>query len=192
MKTLLIISGILGAIANIPYIISILKSRNTLNPMKPQRVSWFLWALLDVLILATSLAKGDTLYEVALPLGYTIGAVAVAILAIPYGEWGNLKQARVVFIGSLIGITIWKFTNAQIALYAFVTVLWLSAIPTIRKIWNQPKSEARLPWTMWFIAATLSLIALGSPNSWTMSGSIVTLTYFLMNVPIIISMYFKR
>jgi len=192
MKTVLIISGILGALANIPYIIAILRTRNTSNPMKPQRVSWFLWALLDVLILLTSLTNGATLYEVALPLGYTIGAVVIALLAISYGEWGDLKQARLVFIGSLIGIVIWLITDAGIALYAFVTVLWLSAFPTIRKIWNDPKSESRLPWTMWFIAASLSLIALGNPSTWTFLGSVVTLTYFLMNVPITFSMFFRE
>jgi len=191
-EILLIFSGISGAAANIPYIIAILKSQNTDNPMKPQRVSWFLWALLDVLILTTSLINGATLYEVALPLGYTIGAVAVAILAIPYGEWGNVKQAKVVLIGSFLGIFIWKFTDAKIALYSFIIVLWMSAFPTIKKIWLKPKSEARLPWTMWFVAAILSTVALGNPNTWVFATSIVTLTYLCMNIPIVFSMYFRK
>lgn len=192
MKTILLISGLLGFVANIPYIASILKTRNDAKPMKPSRVSWFIWALLDVMIVATSLNNGKTLIEIALPLGYAFGASVVAVLSIPYGEWGNLKEARLVFIGSAIGIAVWQLAGSEWALYAFVCVLWMSAWPTIKKIWVNPSSEPKVSWTMWFIAAVLSTVALGNPFHWTILGSVVTLTYLLMNIPIAYSLHLRK
>lgn len=192
MDILLWLSGILGFLANIPYIIDIIRTRNTTKPMKPSRVSWIIWAVLDILIVATSTANGKTPIEIALPLGYASGASFVAFLSLFYGEWGSIKEARRVMIGSAIGIIVWQFAGPKIALYAFVAVLWMSAWPTIKKIWRDPTSETRLPWTGWLIASTLSVIALGSPTEWTFVGSVVSMTYLLMNVPICYSLYFRK
>jgi len=192
MNTILWISGILGFLANIPYIVSIIIKRNSENPMKPSRVSWIIWAILDIMIISTSITNGKDWIEIALPLGYALGATVVAILSLFYGEWGNLKEAIVVAIGSLIGILLWIFAGSELALYAFVSVLWMSAFPTIKKIWIDPLSESRGPWLIWLIAATLSAIALGLPSDWTLVGSIVSVTYLLMNIPIVYSLYFRR
>lgn len=192
MDILLLISGLLGFWANIPYIREVIKSQNTPEPMKPSRVSWIIWAVLDILIVATSIANDKGLLEIALPIGYMMGASFVALLSLKYGEWGNVKEARRAMIGSIIGIIIWQFAGPKIALYAFVTVLCISVWPTINKLWKNPWSEARGPWTMWLIASTLSVIALGNPAGWTFVGSVVSMTYFLMNIPICYILYFRR
>jgi len=192
MNIILWISGILGFLANIPYIVSVIRKRNSENPMRPSRVSWIIWAVLDIMIISTSIANGKELVEIALPLGYALGASFVAILSLFYGEWGNPKEALVVMVGSFVGILVWQFAGSEWALYAFVSVLWMSAIPTIKKIWIDPLSESREPWLMWLIASTLSVFALGNPAHWTMVGSIVSVTYLLMNIPIVYSLYFRR
>lgn len=189
---LLWLSGILGFLANIPYIIDIIKTQNTPEPMKPSRVSWIIWAVLDILIVATSTANGKSPLEIALPLGYAAGASFVAILSLKYGEWGNAKEAQGVMIGSTIGILIWLFAGPEVALCAFVAVLWMSAWPTIKKIWKNSRSETRLPWTMWLVASALSVIALGKPAGWTFVGSVVSMTYLLMNIPICYALFFRR
>jgi hypothetical protein len=202
MEKLLWISGILGFVANIPYIRGIVTSRKTDNPMKPIRISWFIWLLLDALVVMNSLDMEKSYLEIALPLGYMCGALMVVLFAIPYGTWidadtdkkgwRRFEQEILILTVSIIGIVIWQFGNPEVSIIAFCIALVISAKPTIQRIWNDSTSEPALPWTMWFIAATLSTIALGSPIEWTLAGSIVTLVYLGMNIPIMYSIYFKK
>ncbi len=202
MEKLLWISGILGFVANLPYIRSIITSRNTDNPMKPIRISWFIWLLLDALVVMNSLDIEKSYLEIALPLGYMCGALMVVLFAIPYGTWidndskekgwRRFKQELLILSISIIGIVIWQFGSPEISIVAFCIALVISAKPTIQRIWKDGKSEPALPWTMWFIAATLSTITLGNPSELTLTGSIVTLVYLGMNIPIMYSIYFKK
>jgi hypothetical protein len=84
MNILLWISGILGFSANIPYIRGIVTSRKTDTPMKPIRISWFVWLILDALVVMNSLDNGMTYLEIALPIGYLIGDLMVVLFAIRY------------------------------------------------------------------------------------------------------------
>lgn len=192
MKIVLLISGLLGFLANIPYALAILRTRSSDEPMRPSRVSWFTWAVLDILIVASSIANGATLVEIALPLGYLFGAVCIAILSIFYGEWGPLSEALAIMVGSAVGIFLWLFSGPQIALFAFVAVLFMSAWPSIKKIYLNPKGEDKFSWTVWAVAASLSVVALGNPFEWTIQKSLVSLSYFVLYIPIIYSFYFKN
>lgn len=192
MKTVLVVSGLLGFLANIPYVVAIIQTRNSSNPMRPSRVSWFTWAVLDILIVISSISNGQNFFEIALPIGYMCGASTVAVLSMFYGEWGPLKEARTVLIGCTIGISLWRFSGPQTALFAFVAVLFMSAWPTVKKIYLNPKSEDKFSWTIWAIAAMLSVIALGSPIEWTIKKSLVSLAYFALYIPIMYSFYFKK
>ncbi len=195
------ISGLLGFTANLPYIYIIWKTRNSPDSVKPIRISWIMWLILDCLVLTNSWDANNSALATALPIGYTAGAFLVNLFAIPYGKWidsGDIKgwkkfSAEIkILIICVIGIILWMTAGPTVSLVAFCFALVVSAWPTIKRIWLNPKKEPTIPWTMWFFASLISVIGLGNPMSWTIVGSIVSLVYFGMNIPITYAMYFRK
>lgn len=157
MATLGITAALVNAAAFVPYIASILKRRT-----KPQRSSWWIWALLMAVALVAQISIGAT-WSVLFTGVFLIANIIVAILSLTYGYGRFAKQDALVLILALVGLLLWALTNnAIIALTITIIVDFMAYWLTIVKSWRAPYTENLLSWTLMTIAAVLSAISVGS------------------------------
>lgn len=158
-----IIAGIVAFAANPPYIWAILKGTT-----KPDRVTWWILAGLNVLIFASSYALGawDTLW---LPLGYAISFGIIAILSLKYGEGdfqlSGIQQTCVA--GAVLAVFVWWFSgSALFALGLTIAIDFFGIVPTIYKSYMRPWHEDKIAWGIAFLA---SILYIGAIETWTFS-----------------------
>ncbi|EKD71766.1 MAG: hypothetical protein ACD_46C00103G0007 [uncultured bacterium] len=169
-----IIAGILALAGYIPYIISILRGKT-----KPNRASWFIWALVGGLLAFSYFAEGDP-HAIWLPIGYFIGPFITAVLSIRYGysEWTRLDTFCI--IAALISIIPWVLSqDAILTLIINVIIDAAGAIPTLVKSYYEPETEDFTAWLIFFIANTLQLFAI---TIWNLSAIYPIYLFFLAGI----------
>jgi hypothetical protein len=180
-STLGIAAAIIGFSANIPYIIGILNRKT-----KPNKATWMIWAVLSVIIAASYYASGarDTAWT---PIAYAIGATMVAILSVKYGEEGWTALDKGCLAGAALGLALWAITKEPVfAYYLTTTVDAIGAIPTIKKAWERPESEANLAWPIFSVANTLNLLAI---TQWTLTIALYPVYVFVMEIAMTLLVY---
>jgi hypothetical protein len=149
-----IISAVLFFISYYFYIRSIF-SKET----KPQKVSWLIWAITDILILITLFLQKVSNFHIS--LAATIGSVFIAFLAFRYGTKGWTKTDIICLVLSIVGIILWFFfNNPLIALIILSLTQIIASIPTIIHLWHKPKDENLLSWGLFFVSAVFGILAI--------------------------------
>ena len=158
----------LGAAINLAgssvYIVHTLKGRT-----RPNRVSFFMWALASMVAFAGELRQG-----VGLPalMTFTAGFVPLLIfLASFVNKQAAWKLTRFDFgcgALSLLGLTLWLATGkGNIAILFAILADGLAAIPTIRKSYTHPETES---WIGYFAGGINGLVALLVIPRWTFAN----------------------
>jgi len=152
------ISGVIGTIAFIPYIRSIIQGET-----KPNRASWFIWAILGGTILASYHFSGAS-STIWLAVVYAIMPVIIFLFSFKYGVGGLERLDLICLAGAALGLLLWKLSDKpEIALYLNILVDSLGFMPTLKKAYFQPASESKLAWSIGVAATWLNLLAI---NSW--------------------------
>ena len=148
-------AGIIGFVALIPYVRSILQGKT-----KPNRASWLIWAAVSLSLLASYHYSGATT-TIWLTLSYTIIPLTVFLLSFKYGSGGYTRLDIVCILGAITGLILWRVThNPVTALYLNIFVDALGFLPTIKKAYLLPGSENQLAWNISVLANTLNVLAL--------------------------------
>lgn len=89
------------------------------------------------------------------------------ILVLSFTKGRGVWKKDVLDIGCLalgiIGIIVWQLTmNPSFSVYMGSMIDILAVIPTIRKVYADPKSEPKMAWTLGLFAIILNLFALDS------------------------------
>jgi len=163
----------------IPYIRDTLLLR-----VKPQRATFFIWLVLDVIAFFSQLAKGAS-SSLWLPGLETFGVLTIFILSIKYGVGGFNKRDYIALSIAAFGLIAWYFTKeATIALALVILVDATGLSLTLHKAYLSPTSETHLAWILSAVGGLLSLFSVGSFN-------IVLLSYpfyiILANLAVIIA-----
>lgn len=148
-----IVAFAIGVLANIPYMIDIVKGR-----AKPERISWLLWTALGATYFIGAL-QGDgailfTLMNLLMP-------AATFILSLKYGVGGRSWFGRICLIAAVIAFILMLVIDKPI--FGLVLALLIDAIGsmlTIRKLLKDRTSETKLVWGASVISSVLSVIAL--------------------------------
>lgn len=173
-----ILSGIVFLISYFFYIRSTFKKHT-----KPQKVSWFIWALADSIIFITLILQKVSNYHLA--LAATIGSVFIAILSFWYGTKGWTRLDVVCLTTSVIGIVLWQiYNNPLIALIILSLTLVIAGIPTIIHAWNKPYEENIISWGLVVIAITFAFLAVPvwKPENYIfpLSSGLISSTFFII------------
>ncbi len=150
-----LIAGILSILAYIPYISSILKGST-----KPNRASWLIWLVMNIIILASYHSSGaeSTIFVL---VSYSIGTIIVALLSLKYGEGGWTSFDRTCLIISAVGLLLWFIFNSPLpALLINIAVDMTGALPTIRKVYCNPQIESKSAWLLFFAGSIANLVAI--------------------------------
>jgi hypothetical protein len=160
LQALGLISGILSIVMVIPYVRDIFR-----HTTKPERASWFIWAILAFISFFSQMAKGAT-DSLWLTGGQTVGVAIIFFLSIKYGV-GSLANRRdvIALIVAGGGLLLWYITR-DAAYSLVITILidatggWLSII----KSYEDPGSETLSMWLMSGTSGILGALAVGSLN----------------------------
>jgi catechol 2,3-dioxygenase-like lactoylglutathione lyase family enzyme len=154
------ISAFLGIIAVIPYIRGIIRG-NT----RPERLSWLIWVLLDVILVFSQLAKGGS-YSVLMTVGFLVADLAIFLLSLKYGYRNKLlKRDYIALAGVGLGLLLWYVSKeAAIAIFAAIIIDAMGGVLTIIKSYESPKTENLTKWVLTALSALLACFAVGSFN----------------------------
>jgi len=179
-----ITAGVLSFVAYPIYIADILRGET-----KPNRVTWWVLALLNGALSAAYYASGarDTIW---IPLSYTLGFTVVALLSFKYGEGGWKRTDSVIFLGAVISLVAWwLLQSAEIALYLIIATDLTGLAPTILKTYRRPWTESKFSWTVAFIASAINILAI---EQWRPAISLYPMYVAITNGIIVLFIYFPR
>ena len=157
----------------------------------PNRVTWFIWAAIGAITVASYKASGatDTIW---FPVAYAVGFAVIALLSIKYGEGGSKITDVFCLSGAVLAVLgWWWFNSPQIALTTALLIETFAAIPTILKSWREPWKENRLAWTLAILASSANILALEwrGANFWVI---LFPLYIFILNAFITLPLYLKH
>lgn len=170
------IAGILSFLAYLPYWSSILypylperlKKLVILlhlhhewdNVTNPPRSTWLIWMTVSFMLLASYRAEGAASQTLGVPIAYAICGVVTFLLSLKYGVGGWDLLDRICLglaLGS--GIIWWLSGSPLIALLANLGVDSAGAIRIVRGVYENPKSESRVAWSLFFAGSAFNLLA---------------------------------
>ncbi|MCE5319331.1 MAG: hypothetical protein LLG04_18445 [Parachlamydia sp.] len=184
MTWLSILAGTISSFAFLPYILSILR-----HETKPHLVTWWIWTFLGAVITASYYASGAPLNALIVPIVYILGPLVVALLCFKYGEYGANAFDLSCFAGGIAGILLWLLTgNPALALYLNLIVDFCGAMPTIRKVALNPRSENLTAWILFLLGNVLNLMSIPYDSFAVMSYPL----YMVLVTLIVTSLMLKR
>src|ERR1700733_3493216 len=92
------LGGLLAIVGSLPYILDAYKKR-----IKPHRVTWAIFALVDLIAIANQLAVGAT-NSVWLVVGFALANLVIFVLSLRHGVGGAEKLDIAVLTGALLGL----------------------------------------------------------------------------------------
>ena len=174
-ETLSVFAGLLAVPGYILYIRAILQKK---SKKKPARVSWFIWAGLDVIVLAGMFFKKTINTQIVIA---TIGAFIVSGLAINYGTPGWKKLDIFCIIGAIVGVGLWKtFNNPLFGIIMGLASIFIGSFPTFVSAWEDPSREDKLAWSFFLASPIFTALAIPFPH-WTLSNVAQPITFSIIS-----------
>ena len=164
----------LGVAGSARYCIAIVRGRAS-----PNLVTWALWAVAGLTAFLAQLDSGVGLPAV-LTLAAGLGPVAVVTTAV-FSRRSRLQVDRfdvVCGLTAALSLVAWLVLDrAPMAVALAVTADAVAAAPTIRKVWNAPRSESILFYVLVGAGAVITLLTINGwePVAWLFPAYIVVL-----------------
>lgn len=157
---------------------------------KPNRVSWFLWALAPLIAFTAQIQEGVGLEAVlTFSVGFSPLLVFLASFLNKKAEWKLTKFDLICGALSVLGIIMWIITkDAILAILFAILADALASLPTIIKSWKEPETE-----NYWaFLTAGInSGIALLIIKDWNFATAAFTIYIFAVCVLLFALIKFK-
>jgi hypothetical protein len=174
------VAGGISIVAFFMYLRPILKGK-----LKPNRATWWIWTVVGFMLSASYFSSSKN-HTVWIPVLYAAVPLFVAILSIKYGKGGWTPFDRYCLLGAGLSMLLWWILNSPlIALLINLLIDFLGALPTIRKVYYEPRSEDRAAWTWFFAGNTVNLFAV---KSWKFTDASYPIYMFLVTGFIIVLM----
>ncbi len=152
-------SGILIALSCIPYIRDIL-----LLKTKPQRATWFIWAVLLSIAFFAQLSKGGTWSLITTGADW-LGVVIIFLLSIKHGVGGTSKLDRAALVSAGLGLILWYLTNEPlVALVITILIDLIAGMLTIIKTYKEPETETFIAYMICGTGGLLGTLAVSEFN----------------------------
>lgn len=175
------VAGVVALAGFAPYLLSTARGRTV-----PNRATWWIWTVVGATQCASYYAAGarDSIW---VPIGYVLGPLATALLALRRGEggWGRFDRACLAGAAGAVGLW-WLSGSPLVALLASVGVDAAGALPTLRKTFAEPWTEDGPTWTIFLLANALNLAAL---DDWSLGGAAYPLYLFGVSLAMVALVY---
>lgn len=158
-KFLGIASAVVFLAGDTPYFIRALKKQ-----IKPQRVTWGVFAVVNATGFANQYASGarDSVWIFAAAV---LANIAIFCASLRHGVGGYGKTDLFALLTSSIGIILWQaYDSPLLSIAANVVVAIAALIPTVIKTKADPESEDISAWFFGAISAFMAAVSVGSFN----------------------------
>lgn len=153
------LSMLLGAVAFLPYLLSIKK-----NTTHPHPYTWLILTLTQ----ATATAGLFAGHAGIIAYGFLTGTCMTGIiflLSLKHRKDTVAKGDSYILIAALVAIVLWWiFDYHRVAIFMVSVIDFIAYIPTARKAWRNPGSENPIAWTLFALSFLFALLALESYN----------------------------
>ncbi len=148
--------AVINFVACLSYVRAILKGEAT-----PNRVTWFLWAVVPLIAAAAQWRAGVGLSTlVVLSAGAGPACVLLASFAQRVGSWNLGPFDYVCGVCSLAALALWAVTGDPVtAIVLSILGDAAAALPTVRKAWLEPTTEDRSAYLISFIGMILGILS---------------------------------
>jgi hypothetical protein len=161
LQAMHIVFAVAGAVINfvacLSYVRAILRSEAA-----PNRVTWFLWAVVPLIAGAAQLRSGVGISTlVVLSVGVGPACVLLASFVGGMGLWKLGPFDYVCGACSLAALALWAVTgDPVIAIVLSIVADAAAALPTVRKAWLEPATEDRSAYLISFVAMILGILSI--------------------------------
>ena len=179
-----VVSSIIGFSSFFPYFRDILRGTT-----KPHPFTYFIWGLINAIAFFAQISAGGG------PGSWVSGVVtleclAVALLALRWGEKDITKLDWLCLMGAFMGIVLWRITNEPLTAIVFVTITdGLAAIPTFRKSYWKPDEETA---SSYVLGALRSLIALPALTIFNFTTALYPAFVALVDIALVALLLVRR
>ena len=153
----IILGALLSFSGSLNYLINTIKGKT-----KPNRVSWFLWALAPMIAFAAEIDKGVGLTSLmTFMAGFNPLLIVITSFLNKKSYWKLEKMDYVYGSISLFAILIWQLTGeGNLAILFAILADGLASIPTVIKSYHQPETESSLIFLFSMINAGITLLTI--------------------------------
>lgn len=161
--------AILGAILN--FIGSFGYAKDTFNgKTRPNRVTWFLWALAPLIAFIAQMNKGVDIRVALMTFMVGFGPLMVFIASFlnKKSVWKISKLDIACGTLSVAGLSLWLITqDGNLAIVFTILADLFAGIPTIIKSYKEPKTESYLVFLFGAISAAITLLTI---KNWSLAN----------------------
>jgi hypothetical protein len=152
-----LVGALIGTLGGFYYLYQTLIGRT-----KPNRVTWFMWALFPMIALVAQLSQGvGSLAWVTFFSGLTPLLIFLASFVNKEAYWKTKPTDYILLAASLLSLGLWSITaNANVALVIVIVADVFAAVPTFQKAWSQPQSESWIAYAISTAGFFLSFLAI--------------------------------
>jgi hypothetical protein len=181
-----ILAAGLNLIGTITYIIPTLK-----GTIRPNRVTWFLWALAPLIAFAAEIGQGVGLISLTtFMVGFGPFLILLASFVNKKAEWKLTAFDLVCGLLSILGLAMWFFTRiGNIAIVFSIMADALAALPTLRKGYLHPETEDYRIFLLGGIGAGITLLAI---STWAFAFYGFPLYILLINTALVAAIKLGR
>lgn len=184
---LVIISVFVSLSGSVAYVFDTLKGKT-----KPNRVSWFLWAVAPLIGTGAAISSGADAWATARI--FLAGFVPLIVLIVSFlnkqSYWKLTKFDFACGICSILALIVWFFANSPVlAVLLAATGDGLGSLPTLIKSWKYPETETGWTFVAGFIA---TLLVLPSITAWNIQNSAFQTYLLVVNALLVFFIFRKR
>lgn len=178
-QNFVILGVTIGFLGNLTYVKATLEGTS-----RPNRVSWSMWTLAPFIAFAAQIHEGVGIQAL---LTFMAGACPLLVLIASFANKKSVwKLTAFDFLCgalSMLGLVLWLITrHGDIAIIFSIMADGMAAVPTIRKSYTHPDSEA---WVNYLAAGVAAGITLLTIDKWTFANYGFSL--YLLTVCLLIS-----
>jgi hypothetical protein len=181
---LIILSGILAAVASLPYLIDVVKHRT-----KPRVATWVTWNVMKTIAVIAAFVEHEYITAILLSVSL-MGTLSILILGWEYGNKKIEPVDIVCLIGVMIGIILWAiFNSPAIGVLAVIVIDSIGGIPTIIHAWKNPHEETWVTFLLSLLAAGCILLTV---IDWRITAFAFPLYLVIMDLSLVILIVSRR
>lgn len=157
----IILGALISFAGGLSYLIDTIKGKT-----KPNRVSWFLWALAPMIAFAAEIDKGVGLASLmTFMAGFNPLLIVIASFVNKKSYWKLNRMDYVYGSISLFAILIWQITGeGNLAILFSILADGFASIPTVVKSYQRPETESSRIFLFGMINAGITLLTIKSWN----------------------------
>lgn len=180
-----ILGALISLMGGVSYLVDTVKGK-----VKPNRVTWFLWALAPLIAFVAEIKQGVGIQSL---MTFMVGFIPLLVFLASFvnkkSEWKLGKLDIVCGLLSLLGIFLWYLSrDPNVAIFFALLADGLAAMPTIVKSYYYPETESYPIYLAYMINAGLTLLTI---NIWNFAHYGFPLYIFILDLILIALIKFR-